>query len=222
MQSMNSILEAAKTGAWKQIPSQAIEAAKFWLDSKTGDNILHFAARHGKYYGVPETLRCPLLSMQHNRDGMTPSQLNQKLAREKYLQPIIAKMIAEDLAIATKRPPARKFSAEEQKLVVNAAKTGDWSKVSPQLLEDTFEWEVYWADEDGNNLLHIAEQAGHALDVPAPLVRLLLLSQKNKKQVTPTFGVYHAKLDENVAAGRARMAVVYEPDFPGDVLPEMN
>lgn len=222
MQSMKSVLEAAKTGDWKQISPQAIEAAKLWLDSNTGDNILHLAARHGKYYGVPESLRSPMLSMQHNREGFTPFQLNRKLAREKYLQPIIARMIAEDLVVAAKRPPAREFSAEERDLVVNAAKTGDWSKVSPQLLEDTFEWEVYWTDENGNNLLHLAEHAGHAQEVPALLVRLLLLNQKNKDRKTPTFSLYHAKLEENVAAGRARKAVVYEPDFPDEAFPGMN
>lgn len=193
-----------------------------WLDGNTGDNILHLAARHGKYYGVPEPLRCPWLAMQHNREGLTPSQLNRKLARDKYLQPLIARMIAEDLVVAAQRPPAREFSAEERDLVVKAAKTGEWSKVSPQLLQDTFEWEVYWADENGNNLLHIAEQAGHAQDVPALLVRVLLLNQKNKKQETPTFSPYHAKLEENVAAGRARKAVVYEPDFPDEAFPSMN
>ncbi len=222
MQSMNSILEAAKTGAWKQISSHAIEAAKFWLDSKTGDNILHLAVRHGKYYGVPEQLRCPFLSMQHNGQGLTPSQLNRELAREKYMRPVIARLMAEELVIAAQRPSARQFSDKERDLVVEAAKTGDWSTLSPQLLEDTFEWEVYWSDENGNNLLHIAEQAGRAQEVPALLVRVLLLNQKNKNGESPTFSVYHAKLEENVAAGRARMAVVHAPDFPDEVLPGMN
>ena len=219
---MKSVLEAAKTGDWKQVSPQTIEAAKFWPDGNTGDNILHLTARHGKYYGVPEPLRCPVLSMQHNREGLTPSRLNRKLARENYMKPIIARIMAEDLRLAAQRPPARKFSAEEQDLVVNAAKTGDWSKVSPQLLEDTFEWEVYWVDEYGNNLLHIAEQFVHAQEVPTILVRLLLLTQKNKNGESPTFSVFHAKLEENVAAGRARQTVVYVPEFPDEALPGMN
>lgn len=37
---MKSVLEAAKTGDWKQVSPQTIEAAKFWLDGNTGDNIL--------------------------------------------------------------------------------------------------------------------------------------------------------------------------------------
>lgn len=222
MHSFKPILEAARSGDWSQLSLAWSAAAAMWRDKDTGDNILHVAARYGKYYGVPEQLRCPLLSMQHNGEGLTPSQLNRKLARERYLQPIIARMVAEDIVAAAQRPQAREFSAQERDLVVHAAKTGDWSKVSPQLLKDTFEWEVYWADENGNNLLHIAEQSGHAHEVPAMLVRVLLLSQKNKKGETPRFTLYHAKLEENVAAGRARKTVVYQPDLPDEALPGMN